>query len=172
MRTVRCSSRRMGGLPAQGVSAQGGVCPEGCVYPSMHWEWGVSAPVYAGIHHLPVDRILDTRLWKHYLSVTTLRTVKITPVLKNLKIIKYITGKIIGQQTKLFEFNQRDVFPVRDFALSESRQVWCFRIKHLVCPHTRGSSTCQGRAFSMWTGWQVMDSQRRDCNSNRHVDGF
>ena len=29
---------------------------------------GVSVPVHAGIHPLPVDRILDTHLRKHYLS--------------------------------------------------------------------------------------------------------
>ena len=33
---------------------------------------------------------------------------------------KHITGKIIRQQTELFELNKRDVFPVRDFFLSES----------------------------------------------------
>ena len=57
-----------------GVSAQGGLsAQEGClprgvsggictgVYPSMHW--GRSPP--------PVDRILDRRLWKHYLSATS-----------------------------------------------------------------------------------------------------
>ena len=59
MRTMRCSGRR-GGVSqhalGRGVSA-----------------WGVSAPVHAGIHTPPpsVDRILDTRLWKHYLSATT-----------------------------------------------------------------------------------------------------
>ena len=155
MRTVLCSGCRGGGaLPAQrggeGV-CKGGCLPEGCVfqhapgkggvYPSMHWAGGMS-----------VDRILDTCLWKQYLSTTTLRTVKIRPVLKNLKIIKYITGKIIGQQTELFEFNQRDVFPVRDFALSEGWQARRFGINNLsvftqggaqpVCLHTRGSSTC------------------------------
>ena len=47
MCTVLCSSRLSGGgVSAQEVSAQGDACP-------------------------PVDRILDTRLWKHYLSATS-----------------------------------------------------------------------------------------------------
>ena len=32
------------------VSAQGDVCPGGCMYPSMHWARGVSVPVHAEIH--------------------------------------------------------------------------------------------------------------------------
>ena len=75
MRTVCCSGCRGVGVSTRGVSAHGGVCLGWGVYPSIHWtgvwypsmHWGVS-----------VDRILDTRLWKHYLSATTLRTVKIT----------------------------------------------------------------------------------------------
>ena len=68
MRTVRCSSRLLGGV-CPGGSARGGggvfqhalrQSPLG-VYPSMHW--GRPLP--------PVDRILDTRLWKHYLSATS-----------------------------------------------------------------------------------------------------
>ena len=54
MRTVRCSGRLGEGggvcLGVLGVSARGGACPGRC--------------------H-PVDRILDTRLRKHYLSATT-----------------------------------------------------------------------------------------------------
>ena len=47
-----------GCLPSEGVSAQwGGVCPVRGVCPE-------------GLHP-PMDRILDTRLWKHYLSATT-----------------------------------------------------------------------------------------------------
>ena len=51
MRTVRCSGH--GG----GVSAHPGCLP----------REGVSR----GVHRPPVDRILDARLWKHYLSATT-----------------------------------------------------------------------------------------------------
>ena len=65
-----------------GGACLGGVCPGGVCL-------GVSAPVHAGIHsplvrhgggvcpstcwdtHPPVHRILDTRLWKHYLSATS-----------------------------------------------------------------------------------------------------
>ena len=86
---------------------------------------------------------------------------------------KYITVKIIRQQIELFELNQRDVFPARDFALSEGWQAWCSWINHLVCLHTRGSSsTCQERENGMWTGWQMMNSLRRYSNANRHVGGF
>ena len=51
-----------------GVSAPRGVSALGGVYPSMHW--GRHPPP-------PVDRILDTRLWKYYLGPTSLRSVKI-----------------------------------------------------------------------------------------------
>ena len=54
MRTVLCSDRRGGEWCLPGVSAQ------------VHRAGGVSAQV-----HPPVDRILDTRLWKHYLSATS-----------------------------------------------------------------------------------------------------
>ena len=57
-----------GCLPTRGVYPEGCLPrgPGGCVYLSMHWG-----------RHPPVDRIIDTRLWKRYLSSTTLRTVKI-----------------------------------------------------------------------------------------------
>ena len=96
MRTVRCSGRRGGRgrwcLPresARGVSAQGGV------YPSMHWVGGVCIPACTGwevcpsacwdTHSPVVNRIIDTRLWKHYLSATTLRTVNMSVSQKHLK---------------------------------------------------------------------------------------
>ena len=81
MRTVRCSDRWGGGGVCPGGCLPGGVClPGGClsrrvsargclprgVYPSMHW----------GRHPLPpVNRILDTHLWKYYLATTSLQTV-------------------------------------------------------------------------------------------------
>ena len=70
MRTVRCSRRMLGlgVLPRGWVSAQGGVCP------------GVSA--------IQPRELNDRRLWKHYLAVTTLRTV-IMPVVT-------ISSEIIG----------------------------------------------------------------------------
>ena len=55
MRTVRCSSRLLGGVCPGGLSAQGGCLPQ-CML-------GHTSP--------PVDRILDTRLWKYYLSATS-----------------------------------------------------------------------------------------------------
>ena len=61
MRTVRCSG-------------QGGVCPGVCV--SQH-ALGRGCLPQACWDTPPKDRILDTRLWKHYLSATTLRMVKI-----------------------------------------------------------------------------------------------
>ena len=70
MRTVRCSGHRGGGGVCLRVSAR---CV--CVYPSMLWAGGVCTSAYWDIPH--VDRFLDTRLWKHYLSATTLRTVKL-----------------------------------------------------------------------------------------------
>ena len=60
----------MGGLP--GVCVSQHALGRGCV--SQHaLGRGVSGPVHAWI---PQDRILDTCLCKHYLSATTLRTVK------------------------------------------------------------------------------------------------
>ena len=81
MHTVCCSSRR------------GGVYPSmhwvGGLYPSMHWAggclpgevsaWGCLTQCMPG-YTPPVDRILDTSLWKHYLSATMLQTVIIAKV--------------------------------------------------------------------------------------------
>ena len=70
MRTVRSSSHVYpsmhcpGGCMPQGVSAQGVSARGEDVYPSMHW--GTDPPV---------DRILDTHLWKYYLAATLLRMV-------------------------------------------------------------------------------------------------
>ena len=87
MCTIWCSGCRDGGV-CQGVSAQGGVClgsvcPGGCLPGGVSAQGvclprglsarRVCAPVHAGIH--PPHKQNDKRLWKHYLSVTTLRTV-------------------------------------------------------------------------------------------------
>ena len=56
MRTVRCSGRRGGCLPARG-----GVCPSPC------WVTCLGGCLPQSM----LDRILDTCLWKHYLSATT-----------------------------------------------------------------------------------------------------
>ena len=83
------------GVSDQGVSTRGGCLPSGVsaegmsaqgVYPSSEHvlgKLGVCIPACTGQvgvsacwdTHPPVDRILDTRLWKHYLSATMLRTV-------------------------------------------------------------------------------------------------
>ena len=55
MRTVRCSGHPPGG-GRRGL-------PRGCI------------PACTEVYPLPVDRILDTRLWKYYLASTLLRTV-------------------------------------------------------------------------------------------------
>ena len=82
IRTVRCSGRRGAGEGSQHALGRG------CVYPSMHWVGGGGVSEHAlGGGCLPsacwdtppphtVERILDTRLWKHYLSAITLLTVK------------------------------------------------------------------------------------------------
>ena len=46
-----------------GVSAHGGVCLGGICLGRSAWPGGVHLP--------PVDRILDTCFWKHYLSTTS-----------------------------------------------------------------------------------------------------
>ena len=67
MRTVRCSSRLLGeGVSAQGVYVwSGGVCPggRGCL------------PRGLCLSDTPPHEQNDRHLWKHYLALTTLRTV-------------------------------------------------------------------------------------------------
>ena len=58
MRIVRCSGRLLGG---GGVSAWGVVSAHG----------GLPGGGVCQTPHPPPDRILDTRLWKHNLSATT-----------------------------------------------------------------------------------------------------
>ena len=78
MRTVRWSGRLPGVavfLAREGVSARGGClpCVWGGVRPGGSARGRVSAwPVAeGGVHLPPVDRILHTCLWKHYLSPTS-----------------------------------------------------------------------------------------------------
>ena len=58
----------------KGMYAQGDVCPRGCMPRGMYAQ-GVCVRVQGrGLprgEYTPMDRILDTRLWKHYLSTTT-----------------------------------------------------------------------------------------------------
>ena len=63
MCNVRCSVRMR-----EGVCPGGGVCHN--PPPAQCWNTP-PRPVHAGIYPPPVDKILDTRLWKHYLSATT-----------------------------------------------------------------------------------------------------
>ena len=82
MRTVRCSSRLLGGgVSAWLVSAQGGVCLGGVCLGGVcpgGLPGGMCIPVCTEANNPPVDRILDTRFWKHYLAATLLRTVPIS----------------------------------------------------------------------------------------------
>ena len=63
-----------GGCLLWGVSAPGGyLLLGGSAHRGSVCSWGVSAPrgVYPSMHwgrHPPVNRILDTRLWKYYLA--------------------------------------------------------------------------------------------------------
>ena len=71
MRTIRCSSRLLGGagcLPR-------GVCPGGCL----------------------TDRPVDRRMWKHYLGATTLRTVK-TDFIHGLKDENILTHFLLASE--------------------------------------------------------------------------
>ena len=77
-----CTVRRSGCRGWGEAFAQGGVCPLwGGVYPGGDCPggvsaWGVHPSMHWGRHHpTPGDGMLDTGLWKHYLSTTTLRTV-------------------------------------------------------------------------------------------------
>ena len=63
------------GVCPEGLSAQKGCLPMGCakgVYPSMHWTGGCLPQCMLGWTPPP---LWTEFLWKHYLSVTTLRTV-------------------------------------------------------------------------------------------------
>ena len=71
---------------SEGVCLVRGVCLVWGVHPSMHWG------------RPPVDRILDTRLWKYYLDPTSLRPV----INETSTIVKYqeLTSQIIlGKKT-------------------------------------------------------------------------
>ena len=83
MHTIRCSGWR---VSASGVTVQRDVCLEGVYLGEGCLPMGMSAREGVCLSscwdtHPPVNRILDTCLWKHYLSATTLRTV-------NMKIPK------------------------------------------------------------------------------------
>ena len=66
MRTTRFSGHLGGG------GGWGAVCPRGECLPSGGGVY-TPCPLHAGIHKPPppVDRIINTRLWKHYLPATT-----------------------------------------------------------------------------------------------------
>ena len=69
----------LGGVCSGGVPGPRGVCSGGvCLVPGCAWSGGVSqhALRQTPSPH-PVDRILDTRLWKYYLGPTSLRPVNI-----------------------------------------------------------------------------------------------
>ena len=86
MHTICCSGRLLGGgclsrgvsvlrgcLPWRGVCPEGGCLPRGCLpggsLPAGGCLPSLSGEEVSGRHPAPVDRILDTRLWKHNLSV-------------------------------------------------------------------------------------------------------
>ena len=81
--TIQQECIPVGCIPSAALSiGRGGCLPGGCVcsggvYLSMHWAGGCLLQCMLGYTLPPVDRILDTHLWKHYLSATTLRTVKL-----------------------------------------------------------------------------------------------
>ena len=111
-RTVRCSSRLLGG----GDVCPGGVCPGGVCLGEGDCLEGVSAG-----HSPPVDRILETCLWKHYLPQLLLRTVMMSLHAGRWKYIqKWSKNK--GQSSKKFfafacEWGQRVSSIVRDKTL-------------------------------------------------------
>ena len=65
MRNVRCKGHR-GVVFSGGCLSRGYLFREGCIPACTGCGWHTSPSV---------NRILDTHLWKHYLSATTLRTV-------------------------------------------------------------------------------------------------
>ena len=76
MCTVRCSGEVISGekgVCVIGVSASGVCLPQGC-FPEGVSSWGeCTAPGPRADTPFPVDRILDTHLWKHYLYVTVIK---------------------------------------------------------------------------------------------------
>ena len=98
MLTVRCS----GCLGRGGISRGGAVLRSGC----LPWVRVSARGVFAQGRQTPpppVDRILDTRLWKHYLPQLLLRTVKI---LKDISMSWYYSVRITTRipNTKYFAF--------------------------------------------------------------------
>ena len=71
--------RLLGGV-CPGGCLSGGCLPRGCL-PRGCLPWGVSAPVHAGIHTPPVNRMTDRYLWKYYLAATSLQAVTKTYML-------------------------------------------------------------------------------------------
>ena len=117
MRTVCCSSHLLGGgvcpwgclpttggclpatgecLPARGVSASQGVsaCPgEGCLprrVSACHGDVCLPVgclPARGMFGRPPLDRILDTRLWKHYLSSTSFADGNKRSIMSNILVL-------------------------------------------------------------------------------------
>ena len=79
----------LGGVCPGGVSAQGGY-----VFPSMYW----------GRHPRPVDRILETHMWKYYLAATSLRTVE---------MLKYVVNWMYHSRWLVAEMEVRFRFIIR-----------------------------------------------------------
>ena len=80
MRTIRCSGRLGWRFACRGVClGEGSVCPKVgpaqggvCLGVYTPWTQRQTHPRLRGRHTpAPVDRIIDTSLWKHYLSGTT-----------------------------------------------------------------------------------------------------
>ena len=67
-----------------GGSALGGVCLGGSARGGLLWGGGC-IPACTEADTPPVDRILDTRLWKYYLGPTSLR-----PVIKVQYLVRYL----------------------------------------------------------------------------------
>ena len=79
-------------VPGGGGVCSGGVClvPGGvCLVPERGgaWSGGVSQHALRQTPSPPVDRILDTRLWKYYLGPTSLRPVNI-PTQRTFQLTK------------------------------------------------------------------------------------
>ena len=101
MRTVRCSGRQ-GCVCIPACTVQGGVCP-GCVSDKGGVLGGVShhALGQGGVTPPPVDRILDTRLWKHYLSATIVADgnyAKLSFPAQSYPMFSLSSGPLVGVQ--------------------------------------------------------------------------
>ena len=147
MRTVRCSDR-WGGVSAQGgclpggCVCLGGVCPGGCLAGGVCLGGCIPACTEVDTPLPPVDRILDTRLWKYYLATTSLQTVIVIqcflyfePLLHQIDTV--VERQKIGPQTAVLYVLALPLLDTSQWLWSYERFIehvhFCWRMLRWLC---------------------------------------